>query len=708
MTGFDTIIVADWSAAKQAPKRPSKDAIWIAVAERGQVAPPRYFRNRIEAELWLSETFAAARAAGARVLACFDFPFGYPKGFARSVTGSDDPLALWQWFEAHITDTPSGDNNRYEIAEALNALWEGPGPFWGKPKRDAWPGLPYRKAGIDFGQIGEFRECDRVAQAASSCFQMNYPPTVGGQIMMGLPVLERLRRSGGVGVWPFAGWQEHDIVLAEIWPGLIEPAVKSDLTRLGPGAIRDNVQVHLLATALSQLSPDELTSMMTGLPDAAREEAWILGAGARDLLIARALTPVPPPLRNDCFALPPGVDWTPVDDALDRLRHGLHPVAPVQTLPLSKAAQRVLAADVHAARAHPPLPNSAVDGYGFAGGRPAGAHVMPLAPGRAAAGDAPGAVPDGQAMQVLTGAALPQGVDTVILQEDVRSAGGHIAFNGPIKPGANTRRAGEDVGEGDILLPAGARLDGAALALCAAAGVSTVHTRAPLRVGVLSTGSELVPAGQPAGAGQIYDANRPMLLDLVGAMGHRPVDLGAVPDDRAALRRALDGAQVDAILTSGGASSGAEDHVSALLTEAGAMQQWRIAMKPGRPLALGLWNGTPVFGLPGNPVAAFVCALIFARPALGVLAGQAWQVAQGFDVPANFSKSKKPGRREYLRARMRGGRAEVFASEGSGRVSGLVWAEGLVELPDGEVTVSPGDMVRFLPFSSLVRGGYCI
>ena len=173
------------------------------------------------------------------------------------------------------------------------------------------------------------------------------------------------------------------------------------------------------------------------------------------------------------------------------------------------------------------------------------------------------------------------------------------------------------------------------------------------------------------------------------------------PDDRAALRALLDDSaqQADVILTSGGASSGDEDHVSALLQKAGALQQWRIAVKPGRPLALGLWDGKPVFGLPGNPVAALVCTLVFARPAMGVLAGMAWHEPQGFDVPAAFEKRKKPGRREYLRARIRGGRAEVFASEGSGRISGLSWAEGLVELGDGERHVQPGDMVRYIPYA---------
>jgi len=195
-----------------------------------------------------------------------------------------------------------------------------------------------------------------------------------------------------------------------------------------------------------------------------------------------------------------------------------------------------------------------------------------------------------------------------------------------------------------------------------------------------------------------------MLLGLLRRFGYEAIDLGRVPDERATLRDTLDRAarEADAILTSGGASAGDEDHVSALLREAGAMTEWRIALKPGRPLALGLWQGAPVFGLPGNPVAALVCTLIFARPALRSLAGEAWQAPQGFKMPAAFTKSKKPGRREYLRARIRDGQAEVFASEGSGRISGLSWAEGLVELPDGAQEITPGDPVHYIPFSSFL------
>ncbi len=413
----------------------------------------------------------------------------------------------------------------------------------------------------------------------------------------------------------------------------------------------------------------------------------------------------PPRLKNDCFALPPGVDWTPVDDALTRLRERLTCVVGQELLLVSDARGRVLAAEAVAVRANPPAANSAVDGYGMAHAATGdGDQTLPLQAGRAAAGDPfRGTLAEGHALRILTGAILPKGVDTVILEEDVATDGDRIAFEGPVKKGANTRKAGEDVEAGAVAVAKGQRLGPAELALLAATGVSHVTVYKPLRVGVLSTGDELVEPQDTTDAAKTYDANRPMLLALLDDWQMVSVDLGHAPDDRAALRRRLDEAakQCDAILTSGGASAGDEDHVSALLGEAGNRADWRIALKPGRPLALGVWEGVPVFGLPGNPVAALVCALIFARPACAALGGEGWREPQGFMVPAGFEKTKKPGRREYLRARMaEDGSVEVFKSEGSGRVSGLAWADGLVELPDGALDVKKGMPVRYIPYAS--------
>jgi molybdopterin molybdotransferase len=691
LTSFDTVVMVDWSAGNDRGPRPTKDAIWIGVQRGAAAEEPVYQRNRQEAERWLEAFLTAERAEGRRVLVGFDFPFGYPAGFAAALCGSFDPLDLWDWFEARIEDDPKA-NNRFDLAAEINlGLGSGQGPFWFNTLSRDIEGLPRNKDGYA-NPFPEKRRCENLAKGAFTCWQIGGAGAVGGQVMMGLPVLARLRRKFEVAVWPFQALTAP-IAFVEIWPSLTAgPAPE--------GMIKDAWQVQQIARQVAQLPSARLDAL---LDVDAPEEGWIFGLGHEDELRADA----PPPLRNDCFALPSGVHWTPVSEAHDLLRQRLSAVTQTEIVPLGEATGRIAALAVNAARANPPLPNTAVDGYGFAGGRGAGAHELPLVAGRAAAGDAPGAVPEGQAIRVLTGAALPDGVDTVILQEDAVLTDGSVRFSGPVKAGANTRKAGEDVVAGQEIVTAGRKITPADLALLAATGVSDVAVRRRLKVGVISTGDELVEPGEAARDGQIYDANRPMLLALAEQFGHVPVDLGRVPDNRETLRGRLDNAaqDVDVILTSGGASAGDEDHVSALLEEAGAMALWRMAIKPGRPLALGLWQGVPVFGLPGNPVAALVCALIFARPAMAVLAGAGWSDPQGFEVPAAFAKSKKAGRREYLRARLRNGQAEVFASEGSGRISGLSWAEGLVELPEPAAEIKPGDMVRYVPFGSFGLAG---
>lgn len=417
--------------------------------------------------------------------------------------------------------------------------------------------------------------------------------------------------------------------------------------------------------------------------------------------------PQPKKLRNDCFALPPGVDWVPVDEAKAKLRAVLPVVDGVEVVALTEASGRVLAEDVVAKRSNPPAPNSAVDGYGFAHRAldKGDAQRLPLADGRAAAGvPFEGSVPSGSAIRILTGAILPDGVDTVVLEEDVQIADGHVTFSGLVKPKANTRKAGEDVKAGEVTLTKGHVVRPQDQALLAALGISEVAVHRRLRVGVLSTGDELRDIGTEVDAAHhIYDANRPMLLSMIEKLGYEAVDLGAMPDDPARIREALTigASKADVIFTSGGASAGDEDHVSRLLRDEGSLSSWRIALKPGRPLALALWQGVPVFGLPGNPVAAFVCGLVFGVPAMAQMAGAAWKEPVAFTVPAAFSKNKKPGRREYLRARLdANGRVEVFQSEGSGRISGLSWAEGLVELSDEAMEVTPGTPVRFIPYAS--------
>ena len=696
MTPFRTFAVIDWSGGNDTGPTPRKDAIWAAVVRDGVAEDPVYLRNRVLAFDWLSVLIETEYAAGRRLLIGFDFPFGYPAGFAHAVTGSDDPLRLWDFFAKELQDTPEA-NNRFDLAGRLNRLFPGTGPFWFNATSREIPDLPRKGTDRTGHGLPERRRVEEIANGSFPCWQMGGAGAVGGQVMTGLATLARLRSRfpGKLASWPFEPL-DRPVALVEIWPSLIAETVAA-----APDTIKDRAQVRLLARALSRLPDPNLAAM---LDVDAPEEGWILGVGHEAALARAASDLAPPPLRNDCFALPAGVDWVPVDDALARLRETLSPVTATETLPLADTDGRILAEDAIARRSNPPAPNAAVDGYGFAHAATGdGPQFLPLTEGRAAAG-APfhGTVPKGHALRILTGAVLPDGVDTIVLEEDTTTEPGRIAFNGPVKPGANTRKAGEDVAEGDTALTAGRRLGPQDLALLSALGLGEVPVRAALRVGVLSTGDELAEPGDPTGPGGIWDANRPMLLSLASRWGHAPVDLGIAPDDRDAIAAALDEAaeSADAILTSGGASAGDEDHISAILRDRGQVAAWRIALKPGRPLMLGLWNGVPVFGMPGNPVAAFVCALVFARPALSVLAGAGWTDPVGFTVPAAFAKSKKPGRREYLRARLdENGHAETFRSEGSGRISGLSWADGLVELPDEALKIEPGDPVRYLPFA---------
>ncbi len=700
MSLFDTHVTVDWSGGNDAGPRPRKDAIWACNARDGT---PVYLRNRQLAEDWLADLIATETAAGRRCLIGFDFPFGYPAGFAQAVTGSKDPLKLWDWLEARIEDSPER-NNRCQLASEINAGLKGIGPFWGNPFRaQDFAHLPRKGLARTNTDFPERRAVEARAKGSFTCWQLAGAGAVGSQVLMGLPVLARLKRrfAGQVSVWPFEPLQTR-VAFVEIWPSLIAPQIAQAQR---PGEIKDAAQMRVLADVLASLDKyGRLEAMLgEGQTGASEGEGWIVGVGHEAEMARMAKQQIKPAaLANDCFALPQGVKWTSVDDALARLKDRIRPVTGAETVPVAECSGRILAEDIRALRANPPAANSAIDGYGFAHAHMA--RQMPLCDGRAAAGAAyQSIVPAGQAIRILTGAVLPEGVDTVVMQEECSVSDGRVALPEKVKHAQNTRKAGEDVMQGEVALGAGHLMRAQDVALLAALGVASVSVSTRLRVGVLSTGDELIAPQADAPVDRTFDANRPMLLSLAARWGYAAVDLGHVADDRDALRDALNAGagSCDVILTSGGASAGDEDHVSALLSREGSLTSWRIAIKPGRPLALAMWDGTPVFGLPGNPVAAFTCALIFARPSLSVLAGGTWSAPRGFMVPAAFSKSKKQGRREYSRARLTpDGHAEVFASEGSGRISGLSWADGFVELDDPAQEVLPGDLVRYLPFSS--------
>lgn len=411
-------------------------------------------------------------------------------------------------------------------------------------------------------------------------------------------------------------------------------------------------------------------------------------------------------LKNDCFALPPGVEWTPVDKALATLRQRIEPITATETLPVDRALGRALAADVIARYSTPPHDNAAVDGYALAHASltEEGEQSLTLLTGRAAAGvPFAGTVQAGQAVRTLTGAVMPDGTDSVVMQEDVEVTGDSVTFGSGLKAGVNRRKAGEDMAEGDLALRAGQVLTPTDLAQAASVGIAELSVHRPLRVAVLSTGDELCDPHDTPQAGGIFDANRPMLAGLAQSLGCEVIDLGRIPDTADAIRAALTDAaeQADAVVTSGGASGGDEDHIARQLTALGAMTEWRIAMKPGRPLALGQIDHIPVFGLPGNPVAAFVCFLLFARPALLRLGGAVWSELPRFPVTLTNPAKKRAGRTEYLRGRYIGhGKVEKFRSEGSGLISGLRWSDGLIELAHDRDRVEAGETVDYIPYSA--------
>ena len=416
-------------------------------------------------------------------------------------------------------------------------------------------------------------------------------------------------------------------------------------------------------------------------------------------------------LIDDCFVL--DKDRLPHHEALAILKSRVRPVVEAEEVPLAGAACRFLAEPIVAPRAIPAHDNAAVDGYAFsfaAYDKERGARLE--VGGQAAAGHPFETVPPaGSAVRIFTGAVMPAGLDTVAMQEDVRierSGEGIIAVVPPgLKQGANRRLAGEDAKAGAVLAAAGTRLRPQEVAAAAAAGRNRLSCYAPLKVAIVSTGDEIVAPGGAFAPGKVYDANAPMLEGLVRAAGAVPTHLGILPDKAEQVTASLRNASqdYDAVIISGGASQGAEDHVVRSLDALGRRHLWQIAIKPGRPMSFGQIGDSVVLGLPGNPVAVFVCFLIYVRPVLTVLAGGAWPEPQRFPLPAAFAQKKKLGRREFWRAKLTreaGGRLALakFPRDGSGLISSLREADGLIEIPEDVAEVNEGDVVDFIPFTA--------
>lgn len=413
-------------------------------------------------------------------------------------------------------------------------------------------------------------------------------------------------------------------------------------------------------------------------------------------------------LSDDCFAF--GGPLMSVDEAVAIIAARVAAIADVERVDLMQADGRILAADLKAPLPLPPFTNSAVDGYAVRHSDLTGAaaQAFPLN-GRVQAGASAQPMAAGAAMRIFTGAPMPDGADTVFMQEDVHlDEAGRVVLPLGLKPGANVRPAGEDIADGAAGLQAGQRLRPQDVALVAAFGLTQVDVIRRIRVAVFSTGNELVSPGDARGAAQQFDSNRFMLQALLRRLGCDVSDLGIIRDDRAALAASLQDAAGahDLILTSGGVSTGEEDHVKAAVESVGSMVLWRMAIKPGRPVAMGIIAGTPFIGLPGNPVASFVTFAHVVRPTVFALAGAMQQKLTPMPLRAAFSYTKKSGRREYVRVHLRRGddgtlEAIKFPREGAGLLSSLVETDGLVELGEDVTSVEPGSVVGFLAYANL-------
>jgi len=400
-----------------------------------------------------------------------------------------------------------------------------------------------------------------------------------------------------------------------------------------------------------------------------------------------------------------------VDEAVGIITARVTAVHETEIVPLTAADRRVLARDIAAPLALPPFTNSAVDGYAVRASDLPGeaAQAFPLA-GRVQAGASASAAKPGHAVRIFTGAPMPLGTDTVFMQEDVRiDEANRVVLPPGLKAGANVRPVGEDIPLGHLALKRGQRLRPQDVALGAAFGLTGLEVIRRIRVAVFSTGDEIASPGAPRAAMQLYDSNRFMLMAMLRRLGCEVSDLGIIKDALEPLANALKLAATrhDLLLTSGGVSTGEEDHVKAGVESAGSLVLWRMAIKPGRPVAMGIIDGTPFIGLPGNPVASFVTFVHVVRPTVLALSGALPEQPIANPVRAAFTYKKKAGRREYVRVSLRRApdgalEAHKFPREGAGLLSSLVDTDGLVELGEDITGVKPGQSVGYLGYAELI------
>jgi molybdopterin molybdotransferase len=422
-------------------------------------------------------------------------------------------------------------------------------------------------------------------------------------------------------------------------------------------------------------------------------------------------------LTDDCFAF--SGPLLPLQDMERLISERIEPVKDTETLPLRGARGRVTAADVIAPVDLPPFDNSAVDGYAVRHADLAINDDTKLAiAGRLTAGaNADVALVPGQAIRIFTGAAMPTGADTVFMQEDVTLDGGNVIVPKGLSVGSNRRLAGEDVPAGRLVLPAGTVLEAQHIALLAALGLTEIVVRRRLKVAIFSTGDEVVEPGSTRGRAAIYDANRYLLSALLERLGAVVTDLGILADAPDELARALAKAAAghDLVITSGGVSTGEADHVRGAVEKIGSLVFWRVAIKPGRPVAMGVirandgaaQSGAAFIGLPGNPVAVFVTFVRVVKPLLLRLGGARPQRLMPLPVRAAFAYKKKKDRREYVRVALRvatDGEVEAVKhpQDGAGILTSLTETDGLLEFPEEVTAIKPGDRVGFLSYAALM------
>ncbi|HKM87587.1 MAG TPA: gephyrin-like molybdotransferase Glp [Xanthobacteraceae bacterium] len=420
-------------------------------------------------------------------------------------------------------------------------------------------------------------------------------------------------------------------------------------------------------------------------------------------------------LSDDCFAF--SGPLLPVADAERLIVERVVPVSGRETVTLREAAGRVLAEDIVATVNVPPFDNSAVDGYAVRAADLCSEREMRLTiVDRVAAGHAAAhALKAGEAIRIFTGAPMPAGADTVFMQEDCRVEGGAVIVPPGLQRGANRRLAGEDMRAGAVALPAGCRLAVQHVALAAALGLAALGVHRRVRVALFSTGDEIVEPGSKLPRAALYDSNRYLLAGLFARFGVAVTDLGILADDPQKLAHAIGAAAADhdLVVTSGGVSTGEADHVRTAVESIGRIVFWRIAIKPGRPVAMGVipgssrGDGAAFIGLPGNPVAVFVTFVRLVRPLLLRLAGALPEPLIAMPARATFAYKKRKGRREYVRVALRRAadgviEAVKYEQDGAGVLTSLTQTDGLAELTEDVTNVEPGSTVGFLSYASLV------